>query len=177
MKISKKSLRLAILAAGLSLLTVDAGWAMTAYVVGLGQDDLGHFAFAVDPSTIAEASAGHRIADVYDISSTNLFDIVRTDFDCAAHQAQTLSDKVYQANENGVDFVVDHGGAAAPEPIGADTTLGSLVHTFVCGWPQVSSGATKVEPDPPNLQTLVDTVGRVLDELDDEQDEAAPPPQ
>ncbi len=156
---AKKYLLLPVVAGAVSLLTVDASWALTAYVISGSQDD----AFAIDPSTIQDGAPGHRTADVYDIQSDYYVHIGKMEFDCSGRHVQTLSEKVYVAEKNGLDFKNDL-GALGPTDFSQGSVLEGLF-TFVCGWPQVSSNAVRFDPDPPDLQTLViDFSGEIMDE-------------
>lgn len=144
----KKYSLLPVLAGGLMLLTMNAGWALTAYVTGSDEDN----AFAIDPSTIQDGASGHRSADVYDVTTGYHGEIAKMDFDCAGRHVQTLSDKSYDAEDNGLNFTADNG----PMEQG-DVPEGSMlegIFTFVCGWPQVPDYAVKIEPDAPDLPKL-----------------------
>jgi hypothetical protein len=87
------------------------------------------------------------------------------EFDCNGRAAQTLSEKTYNATETGLDFKSDL-GAMAPESVKEGTILDAII-TFVCGWPQVSSKAVKIEPDVADLPHLaIFLSNEVMDEMD-----------
>jgi hypothetical protein len=136
------------LAAMLCVAGAESGWALTAYVIDFSGDG----AFAIDPSTIQDTGPGHRTADVYEVFEDYDIQIAKMDFDCNGRMAQTLSEKSYNATETGLDFKSDL-GVMAPEPIKEGTILDAII-TFVCGWPQVSSTAIKIDPDAPDLPHL-----------------------
>jgi len=139
-----------ILAGGLSLLAMDASWALTAYVVDFSGDD---GAFAIDPSTIQDGSPGQRSAEALNVLADHDVHIAKIEFDCAGRHVRTLSEKLYHAEETGLNFTSDLGSADS-EPV-AHGTIMEAVFTFVCGWPQVSSDAVKIEPDLPDMPRLV----------------------
>ena len=163
--VSRKYLLLPVVAGGLWLLTVNAGWALTAYVVAMGKDS----DYVIDPSTIQDTASGHRTADVYGVGVAYLVDILKLDFDCTSNHAQFLSDKLYEAKKDGMDFITDKGGEAEPSAVNDGTTL-QAAYTFVCGWPQVSSGPFKIDPEPPDLQSVVAIVSEVMMKDEDESE-------
>jgi hypothetical protein len=144
----KKYLLLPVLAGGVWLLTTHAGWAFTAYVIASTPDNY----WAIDPSTIQDGASGHRIADVYQVGTVYSGAIAKLEFDCAGRRVQTLSDKSYEAEDDGMKFLSDN---SPPEP--GDVPEGSVlegIFTFVCGWPQVPGTAFMIDPGVPNLHKL-----------------------
>jgi hypothetical protein len=168
----KNVLRAFGLAAALWLVAPAAGWALTAYVIDFSADG----AFAIDPSTIQDTGPGHRTADVYEVFDSYDMQIAKMEFDCNARMAQTLTEKTYNATETGLDFKSDL-GAMPPDTAKPGTILDAIV-TFVCGWPQVSSNAVKIEPDVADLPHLaIFLSNEVMDEMSGPEPEQNQEPQ
>ena len=166
------ALRACGLAAALSVLTAGTGWALTAYVIDFSADD---GAFAIDPSTIQDSAPGHRTADYYQVFEDYDVQIAKMDFDCAGRQVSTLSEKSYNAKDNGLDFVSDMGSLPATDF--KPGTILEAMFVFVCGWPQVSSDAVKVDPDPEDITKLVIRLSNAVMDAQDAADSKQSQPQ